>query len=194
MRIISDKTISLHRPNAMTIGKFDGIHLGHMALLNKTIGYSVKLSMPSIVFTFHPNPVSVLSGKPFKSLISENQKMNILSAIGIDILINYPFDRAFADISPDDFMRFIFEDLQCRALIIGESFRFGKGRMGEASTLVSAGNACGAIVEIVKSVDIDGEPVSSTRIREAIADKKYALAERLLGRPLSNGFTARLTD
>ncbi|MDR2649458.1 MAG: GNAT family N-acetyltransferase [Clostridiales bacterium] len=184
MRIISDKALNLNQPHAMTIGKFDGMHLGHMALIKKTIEYAKLLGIPSMVFTFQPNPAAVLSGNPFEPLISEEQKAEILSGLGIDILLNYPFDRAFARISPAAFMGLIFEDLRCRALTVGESFCFGKDRKGEAEMLKSAGKIYGAAVEIVKNIRLDGEPVSSSRIREAAANNDLTLAERLLGRPL----------
>ncbi|MDR1559317.1 MAG: FAD synthetase family protein [Clostridiales bacterium] len=182
MRIISDKTFNLNQPHAMTIGKFDGMHLGHMALFKKAIEYAKSLGVFSMVFTFHPNPAAILSGKPFEPLLSEEQKADILSGLGIDILLNYPFDKAFAAVSPDAFIRIIFDELRCRALIVGENFRFGSGGNGETAMLRSAGKEYGALVEIVKNIELDGEPVSSSRIREALANNDAALAERLLGR------------
>jgi len=188
MTIITDKQLNLKRPHAMTIGKFDGMHAGHIALVRKTVGYAKSLGVSSLVFTFYPNPVSVLSGKPFEPLITERQKISILSGMGIDTMVNYPFDREFADISPGAFIELIFRDLECRALVVGESFRFGKDRSGEDSMLAEAGDSYGAIVEIVKNIEIDGVPVSSSRIRKAAADKDFALAERLLGRPIKEAF------
>ena len=184
MEIISDKYINLMQPIAMTIGKFDGIHLGHMALIKKTVEYARNLCIPSMVFTFNPNPVSVLSGKIFTPLLNEQQKISILSGMGIDILVNYPFDKAFASISADAFMRLIFADLKCRALIVGESFSFGKDRKGEVFMLVNTGKRYGAIVEVMKNLELDGEPVSSSRIRKAIECNDIPLAERLLNRPI----------
>jgi len=188
MKIISDKQLSLKQPHAMTIGKFDGMHAGHMALMKRTAEYAKSMGIASLVFTFHPNPISVLSGEPFVPLISERQKINILASLGIDILVNYPFDRAFANISPEAFMKLIFEDLDCRVLVVGESFRFGKHRQGDVSMLAKAGKTYAAVVDIVKSIRIDGEPVSSSRIRKAIAGNQYVLAERLLGRPVEDTY------
>jgi len=174
----------LKQPHAMTIGKFDGMHTGHMALLKKTVEYAKNLGILSLVFTFFPNPSAVLCGKPFVPLISEREKTNILAGMGIDILVNYPFDRQFAAIPPEQFIKMIFNDLECRALVIGEGFRFGKDRKGSVSMLSGAGRVYGAVVEIVKNIEIDGEPVSSSRIRKAISNNNTALAERLLGRPI----------
>ena len=184
MRIITDKQLKLRQPHAMTIGKFDGMHAGHMALMRKTVAYAKSLGIPSLVFTFQPNPISVLSSEPFEPLISEDTKRRVLSGLGIDILVNFPFDRAFANSSPEAFMKMIWEDLECRALVVGESFRFGRDRTGGASLLAKYGQAYGALVDIVKSVEIDGAPVSSSRIRKALAAGNRALAERLLGRPV----------
>jgi riboflavin kinase/FMN adenylyltransferase len=184
MKIISEKHIIMRRPHAMTIGKFDGLHPGHIALIKKTIDYAKNMNMPSMVFTFQPNPISVLSGKQFEPLLNERQKIDILSDLGVDILVNYPFNKAFANISPDEFMKLIFVDLKCHALIVGEYFRFGKDRKGEASTLINAGKKYGAIVDIVKNVEMDNEPISSSRIRDTIDNGNKALTERLLGRPL----------
>ena len=155
-----------------------------MALIKGTIRYAKDLCLPSMVFTFRPNPISVLTGQPFKPLLSESQKTDILSGLGLDLLVNYPFDRVFAGISPDAFMKLIFDDLQCRALTIGEDFRFGKDREGDSSMLVKIGKKYGAIVDIIDNIELDGEPVSSSRIHKAIADNDLLLAERLLGRPL----------
>ena len=168
----------------MTIGKFDGMHLGHIALIKRTIEHAKNLCLPSLVFTFYPNPISALSDKPFEPLLSEQQKISILYGLGIDTLINYPFDKDFADISPNAFIKLVFADLKCRALIVGEGFRFGKDRKGEASMFLKAGRIYGAIVEIFKNIELYGEPVSSTRIRKAIADGDISLAECLLGRPI----------
>ena len=168
----------------MTIGKFDGLHPGHMKLIKRTVEAAKNLGLPSMVFTFYPNPISVLSGKPFEPLLSERQKTDILSGLGVDILLNFPFDKDFAAISPEEFMKLVFLDLKCKVLIIGESFRFGKDRQGRASMLAGAGKTYGAAVEILKNVEIDNEPVSSSRIRKAIDSGSIILAERLLGRPL----------
>ena len=184
MKIVTDKELNLKQPHAITIGKFDGMHAGHMALIKKTVEYAKHLGIPSLAFTFYPNPVSVLSGKSFEPLICECEKIEILSEMGIDILINYPFDTAFAGISPEAFIKLIFMGLKCRVLVVGESFRFGKDRRGDDSMLEEAGKIYGVIVDIVKSIQIDGGPVSSSRIRNAVADRDYALAERLLGRSL----------
>ena len=183
MKILTDKKLNFKQPHAITIGKFDGIHAGHTALIKRTVEYAKSLGILSLVFTFNPNPAAVLTGKPFEPLIGEDEKIGILSGMGVDILYNYPFDKTFAEISPEAFVKLIFIDLKCRALAVGESFRFGKDRKGGGSMLAEAGKRYGAIVEIVKSVKIDGEPVSSSRIREAIAGNNYALAGRLLGRP-----------
>jgi len=184
MKIISNKHINLRQPHVITIGKFDGMHLGHIALIKRTIEYAKNLNLPSMVFTFHPNPISVLSGKPFEPLLNEEQKISILTGLGIDVLVNYPFDREFAAITPNAFLKLVFVDLKCRALIVGKGFRFGKDRKGEASMLVKVGKAYGAAVEITENIELHGEPVSSTRIRKAIADGNIPLAECLLGRPI----------
>ena len=81
-------------------------------------------------------------------------------------------------------MKLIFADLQCRALVVGENFRFGKDRKGDISMIVTMGKNYGASIEIVKNIELDGSPISSSYIRKAIADKDILLAERLLGRPI----------
>jgi riboflavin kinase/FMN adenylyltransferase len=184
MIIYTEKHLAMERPTAVTIGKFDGLHLGHMALIRRTLFFAERLSLQSLVFTFNTYPSAVLAGRSPIPLMSWEQKSAELAALGVDILFNCPFDREFAAIPPEGFCRIVFDNLKCRALVVGRNFRFGKGRAGSAELLKQQGESRGAIVEIMDSVCIDGEPVSSTRIREAISSGDTALAERLLGRRL----------
>ena len=183
MEIILGKH-TIHQPQAITIGKFDALHLGHIALIEKTIIYAKKLNILSTVLTFHPSPASVLYNKPYKPILDEDQKTRLLTDLGIDIVIKYPFDETFANISPDEFMKLLFEDFQCYALVVGESFRFGKGKRGETSMLTNKGKNCGVIVDIVKNIELDGITISSSYIRKSIENNDIQLAERLLGRRL----------
>jgi len=185
MKIISGKNITIQQPQAITIGKFDALHLGHIALIKKTIAYAKKLNIMSTVITFHPSPITVLHNKPYKPILDEEQKIRILSDLGIDILVKYPFDKTFANISPDAFVKLLFEDLQCHALVVGENFRFGRDKRGETSMLANKGKKYGVIVDIVKNIELDGTTVSSSYIRKAIENNNIQLAERLLGRVLS---------
>jgi riboflavin kinase/FMN adenylyltransferase len=182
---ITNKNTKLEEPVAMTIGKFDGLHLGHLLLIKKTVSYARSLGIPSLVFTFNPSPLTVFAKAPVLPLMPEDEKSAVLHDLGVDILFNYPFTRAFSQKSPESFCKFIFEDLFCKVLVIGKNFRFGRNRAGNAALLKHVGKRHGALVDIIENVWLYGEPVSSTRIRNAIESGNLLLAEELLGHSLS---------
>ncbi|MDR1536568.1 MAG: bifunctional riboflavin kinase/FAD synthetase [Clostridiales bacterium] len=183
MITISKKDIEFSHPCAIAIGKFEGLHLGHQALLLETRSQAAALKIPVLVFTFSPHPRCVLSGERYQSIFSDPEKAAILEKMGVDIMIEYPFDLSAANMQPEEFASFIFEKLKCRALVIGKNFTFGKGGAGGAPLLKSIGGKCGASVTTLESVMSDGEKVSSSRIRAALMEKDFQSAAALMGRP-----------
>lgn len=168
----------------VAIGNFDGLHLGHAALVEATVADARATGRPALLLSFEPHPRTFFNpAKPVFRLTSTDAKARLAGALGIDGLVVLPFDRTLADMTADDFMTGVLADrLKAKALVVGANFRFGKGRAGTADLLVEAGPRHGFGVHVVETVAApDGVPVSSSAIRALLADGKVAEANRLLG-------------
>ena len=169
---------------AVTVGNFDGVHRGHQALVAAALRSARAHGGASVVLTFDPHPSHVLSPhRAPEALMTVEQKAEILGALGIDALAVLPFTRALAERSADDFAREVLQEcLAARSVIVGASFRFGRHRQGDTARLAELGQEMGFSVEPVGAVLQDGAPISSTRIREALARGEVEAANILLGR------------
>jgi riboflavin kinase/FMN adenylyltransferase len=168
------------RPVA-TIGNFDGVHLGHQALLASVRARAEALRRPSAVLTFDPSPVEVLRPERAPSRIQAAEDRVAALRQHVDHVIVERFDHALAAREPEWFAREILGNrLNVSALVVGFDFRFGRGRAGSADDLRAI---LGVPVDVFAAVDAGGEAVSSSRIRTAVLDGEVALAGRLLGRP-----------
>mgnify|MGYP003623255617 FL=1 len=158
---------ALARGCAVTIGNFDGVHMGHRALIQRVTEQARAVGLPSVVITFEPHPLSVVMGKEAPPLLMPlQQKMECLADMGIDLALVLPFTRETADLSPEDFARTILVDcLNTRSLVVGYDYAFGKGRKGNAALLARIGAEHGFTVEEFPAVNIAGDVVSSTRLR-----------------------------
>ncbi len=164
-----------------TVGNFDGVHRGHQALLSRTVENARTRQVPAVAITFDPHPVSVLSARAPKELCSTAQRLEYMEQLGIDAVLLLPFTRELASKSAGEFCRHVLEEgLAASELFIGYDFRMGRDQAG-ADVL----RACIPHVTQVEAVVVDGAPVSSTRIRKALADGRLDEANMLLGRPFS---------
>lgn len=172
---------------ALTIGNFDGVHLGHQALLAELQAQARRVALPAAVLTFEPHPREFFTPDSAPArLTSLREKMLLLDAQGVDHLYICRFDGQFASHSADDFVeRVLVQGLSTRHLIIGDDFRFGKGRGGDFAHLQRAGAAHRFVVEAMQTVMVGGERASSSAIRTLLAQGDMAHAARLLGRPYS---------
>lgn len=172
---------------AITVGNFDGVHLGHRALAAVAVGDAHQLAGTAVVLTFDPHPARVLSpDRGPSALMTLDQKARALSALGVDVLAVLPFTRAIAERTAESFVSDVLHGaLGARLVVVGENFRFGKGRRGDVSLLRRLGDELGFRVEAVAPVLQEGAPISSTRIREALARGDVEAAGVLLGRPYS---------
>lgn len=169
--------------SVITIGKFDGIHKGHEVLINKTIEYSKKEKLTSIVFTFKNSPVSYFSNIITREIITEVEKMNKLKSLGVDVVIDIPFDEHMANISAEDFVKKILIDkLNVKKLIIGHDFAFARNREGNPSVLKILGKKYGFIVDIVQPVVVNKVRVSSTHVKDLIYAGRVEEIKSYLGR------------
>lgn len=170
---------------AVTIGKFDAVHLGHTLILQRTIEYAHRLGRPSLAVTFDPPPLEVLRPDlaPL-TLCTLERKLQLFADAGIDAALVIPTDRAFLTIPAKRFFeRIIVDCFHARILVEGESFTFGRDRDGNAGKLRVWGPAAGMEIEIVPSVRIDGILVSSSMLRELIGQGRVDEARRLMPRP-----------
>jgi len=176
-----------HKSGVVTIGNFDGVHLGHKSLIENVKMRSKALLAPATVITFEPQPLEYFNHeKGVARLTRWREKFYALADTGIDNVLVLRFNRKLADLRAEAFIkRILVDDLAIEHIIVGDDFRFGKKREGDFHFLQQAGERYGFTVENMPSVNIEGERVSSTRIRQALAAGNHELAERLLGRPYS---------
>ncbi len=175
----------LHLQGAwLTIGAFDGVHLGHRALIEPFVAAAHAAGAPAVVLTFFPHPAVVLQGRraPFY-LSTPDEKAERLGALGVDVVITHPFNRRVAARSARDFMADLKVHLGLRMLWVGYDFALGRNREGDIPTLRRLGQEMGFEVRVVEAVRLDGEVVSSSRIRALLAAGEVQAANRLLGRP-----------
>lgn len=171
-------------PVAVTIGKFDGIHLGHQALLAETLALAEEHMLVPAVITFDRHPGSVLNpAGEVAPLIGPTQKNELLAEAGIEVVLTLPFDEALAKLSPKQFVEEILvKGLSVKAVVVGSDFRFGAGQSGDIETLRELGAELGFVVKVVDSVEVDGKRVSTTLIRELLSQGQVKEAAKLLGR------------
>ena len=167
----------------VTIGTFDGVHLGHAAILKKLTQNTQNETFESTVLTFFPHPRMVLQGKSdLKLLNTINEKIELLEKIGIDNLIIHPFDEKFAELNAEAFVSTILVDhLRVQKIIIGYDHRFGKNRTANIDDLISFGAQYGFEVEQISAQEIDAISISSTKIRTALEEGDIQLANEYLG-------------
>ena len=176
---------SATKGGVITIGNFDGVHLAHQALIAKVKAKARLLSAPASVMTFEPQPFEYFSPTACAPRLTRwREKYCLLAKQGIDQVIAVYFTKAFSALTAEQFVqRVLCDGLAVKGVIVGDDFRFGQARQGDVDFLRDAGKRYGFEVEIVPAITLDQERISSTRIRQALADKDHELADRMLGRP-----------
>ncbi len=187
---IFDHLDKIHEPftNAViTIGNFDGVHIGHQALFHEVIEKAETINGTSIAMTFEPHPIRVLKQNGHPPLITlAEQKTELIERTGLDVLICVPFTKEFASMSADQFIRdLLVKKIGMKAIVVGEDYRFGKNREGDIDLMRSYGPDFGFEVIVANWIKTSkGLPdrISSTRIRELIVEGQMPAAEKMLGR------------
>lgn len=179
------KRSDLPRGSVLTIGNFDGVHLGHQAMLRRVVERARELDAPSVVLTFDPHPTRVLHPQRAPKLIQTlRQREEAIEALGVDALVVVPFTREFASLPAEEFVRDLLgRRLGAREVHVGSAFAFGCGKRGNVELLARLGEEAGIRVTPLGVVDEGGEPVSSTRVRTLVEAGAVGDARRLLGRP-----------
>lgn len=169
----------------VTLGNFDGVHLGHQRAFRLLKERALDLNSPAVAITFEPHPVSVLSPKQApKRIFSPTLKQEVIAKQGVDILVIIQFTKKFAGIEAETFVNEILvRDLHVAELVLGANFRFGRGRVGDLSTLHSLGGRYGFLVHKVEASTFRGQIISSSRIREELSAGRVADSATMLGSP-----------
>jgi riboflavin kinase/FMN adenylyltransferase len=179
--------ISPDGPCALTIGNFDGLHRGHLAMLEKLKREAAARALPTCVLTFEPHPREFFNPAQAPArLTSLGEKAELLKTAGIDRLHVFRFNKAFASLSPEAFIeQALVNTLHARWILVGDDFRYGAKRAGDFKLLQSLGSRYGYEAEHLPTVTVDGIRSSSTAVREALAEGNMGKAAQLLGRPYS---------
>ncbi len=171
------------RDSWLTIGVFDGVHRGHQEIIRELTAGAHADRAPAVLLTFSPHPAVVLAGSDLKHLTTLEERVELLAEMGLDTVITYPFTRQVAERSAEDFMLELKRHLDLRHLLIGYDFALGKKRTGDYARLSAIGAELGYGVRAFEAFRLDGEIVSSTLIRQLIANGDVAAAAVKLGRP-----------
>ncbi|MFQ5874298.1 MAG: bifunctional riboflavin kinase/FAD synthetase [Dehalococcoidia bacterium] len=178
--------VSLPRDTVVTIGVFDGVHLGHQDLILRTKGEASERGLLSAVLTFRNHPRTVLTpGFKPRYLTGLEERLELIRSLGVDLGIAIPFTRAVSQLRAREFMSLLKNRLKMRVLVTGPDFALGKDREGDVPSLTRLGKKIGYSVLCVSPTELEGQSVSSTAIREALAAGDVAKAGEFLGRPFN---------
>ena len=173
------------RPVCAAIGVFDGVHLGHQHLLRQTVADGAMHQAVSAVVTFDRHPNAVVAPTRVPPLIYPlDKKLEVIASLGVEAAYVIRFDKAFSQIPGEAFVRGLARDFrQINSICVGDGFMFGANRSGNVALLRKLGGELGYTLHALRDVELDGQSVSSTRIRDAVRAGDFALAGRMLGRP-----------
>jgi riboflavin kinase/FMN adenylyltransferase len=178
-----------HPLAVVTIGNFDGVHLGHQKILNRVVEKAKGLGAVSVAISFYPHPATVLApeGGPLE-LGGLRQRLELISALGIEVTVLQRFTRRFAAIEPEPFVRdYLIDRLRARQIVVGYNVGFGHQRKGDATLLRRLSSGLGYGLEIIDPVEVEGQRVSSSAIRAAVRSGDLRLARTMLGRDYAVG-------
>jgi riboflavin kinase/FMN adenylyltransferase len=168
----------------LTIGSFDGVHYGHQAVIQQLVRGAHAEGSPAVILTFHPHPSVVLRGKVGAIYLTlPDERVKLLEQLGADLVIIEPFTRELAATSAEEFVNQLVNHLGLRHLLIGHDFSLGRGREGNFDVLKGFGKLRGFDVEEMQAVQLDGEVVSSSKIRVMLESGEVGQAARWLSRP-----------
>ncbi|HWT76592.1 MAG TPA: bifunctional riboflavin kinase/FAD synthetase [Mobilitalea sp.] len=185
MEYIAGSTDFKFKNTAVTLGKFDGIHLGHQQLIQLAISYKEQ-GLKAVMFSFQLHPGNLFSDKEFELIYSEEEKLAKLNHSGIDVLISYPFTEETRSMDPEDFIKKILVDkLDTKIIIVGNDFHFGFGRRGDVAFLKEYEETYGYKVIACEKKKWKNEVISSSAIRYALKEGNLEVANAMLGQPYS---------
>jgi riboflavin kinase/FMN adenylyltransferase len=175
-----------HRGCVVTMGNFDGVHLGHQLILQQVKARSQEMGAPSLLICFEPQPKEFFDAYNAPARLTRfREKVGLLAEYGVDLVLCLKFDEVTRSMSPQAFISLLVNDLQLKALFAGDDARFGNDRSGDFDLLLAAGEQSGFEVTNLYTLTVGAERVSSTRIRQCLANGDFNMAQQLLGRPYS---------
>jgi riboflavin kinase/FMN adenylyltransferase len=179
----SIKSFNATKPTIVTIGTFDGVHLGHQKIVAQITKNAHALNCESLLLTFFPHPRMVLQeGTEMKQLNTLNEKIALLDNLGIDNLVIHPFDKEFSRLTAEEFVKKVLVDVfKIKKIIIGHDHRFGRNRTATIDDLINFGETYGFEVEQISAEEINEVSISSTKIRNALLEGNIELAANYLG-------------
>jgi len=179
----SIQSFSSNKQTIVTIGTFDGVHLGHQKILKQITKSALELHCESVVLTFFPHPRMVLQkDTEMKQLNSINEKLELLDNLGIDNLVIHPFDKEFSRLTAEEFVKYVLVDVfRVKKIIIGYDHRFGRNRTATIDDLISFGETYGFDVAQISAEQINEVSISSTKIRNALLEGNVEIATSYLG-------------
>lgn len=181
---LSKQTAKPYAPSVVSIGNYDGVHLGHQYVIKSLLAQSRTLNIPSTVVTFDPLAKEFFLPNSVARLTTVEERAQLLFDLGVDQVLCVDFNASFAAYSPNGFIEDILVDgLGAQYVCVGDDFRFGKDRVGDFTLLQAAGHKHGFEVSAHETFELGGDRVSSGRIRAALQSSDFLLAEQLLGRP-----------
>ena len=178
---------SFEKRSVVTIGSFDGVHLGHQAILRQVKERAAELGLPAVAMTFEPQPQEFFSGEKAPArLMRLRDKVEALLEFGLDHVLCLHFNAALSQLTATEFVKLVLVDgLGTQHLIVGDDFRFGCDRSGDFNMLSEMGAVCDFTVQDTETLEVEGERVSSTLLRQLLQQADFDRASQLLGRPFS---------
>jgi riboflavin kinase/FMN adenylyltransferase len=186
MRIFETVDIPERFPNpVITIGNYDGIHIGHRQIIERVKAHAARLGGTSMLMTFNPHPLHLLRpDKELAAIVPLEEKKRLIAATGIDVLLVLPFTREFSLLAPEAFVSsLLVEKLGVKGVVIGYDFKFGSRGKGDIPMLETLGRSGGFFVEVVEAITLEGEKIGSNRVRRLVSEGSVTKAAGLLGRP-----------
>jgi riboflavin kinase / FMN adenylyltransferase len=173
------------RPSAVALGVFDGVHIGHRAILGTAVTHGREAGMPAVACTFDPHPMEVLQpGRAPLAITTLDERLALIEGCGLDAAVVLPFTQELAAMEPEAFVKDVLvARLGARAIVVGFNHRFGRGARGDVGMLRSLGEQLGFRTHVAEPLMVEGVAVSSTEIRAALQRGDLEAAARLLGRP-----------
>lgn len=176
--------VTRHKQCVVVLGNFDGIHKGHQKLFEVAKHEARERNLETVVFSFYPHPTWVIGNHPKALLMSRRDKKHMAEHLNMDVLIEYPFTKDFANISPEEFFKeILMEKLKACVVVVGSNYYFGKNKVGNPSYLKSLGRIYQIEVKIVEAVMRKDQMISSSQIRRLITSGKIEAANEMLGHP-----------
>lgn len=187
MKILDSlEKIHIQEETAVAIGKFDGVHLGHRALITELLNSKKEHGYATVIFTFSPSPAEYFGLSDGKQIMTASEKRAVLEEIGIDYLVEFPFNKDTADILPNQFVEDMLHNrLHARFIVAGDDLSFGRKGAGHIDTLCKLGIKYGYTVKEISKIKLDDVEISSSEIRRLISINNLSRAELMIGEPYS---------